>query len=65
MSIFVPDSNANAVNISCFSNNLVSTYILLVSSLFSIGVVVVTVILLQVKSVDDIIYFVLYISLQL
>jgi hypothetical protein len=44
-------------NILGFSANLLSTYILLVSSLFSIGVVVVTVILLQVKSVDDIILF--------
>ena len=42
---------------SCFSANLLSTYILLVSSLFSIGVAFETVILLQVKSVDDTILY--------
>jgi hypothetical protein len=44
-----------AISVSCFSNNLVSTYILLVSSSFSVGVVFVT--LLQLKSVVDIILF--------
>ena len=43
------------ISISCFSDKPLSTYILLVSSSFSIGVVFVTVILLQVKlSVDNI-----------
>jgi hypothetical protein len=41
---------------SCFSDKPLSTYILLVSSLFSIGVLFETIILLQVKSsVDNII----------